>query len=197
MPHSYAGHDSLCTADGFKCAEANMYACMAWLIRDMTHSFWDMTHSYERHGSFLRETWLIPTRDMTHSVRRWFQVRRGKYVYIHSVTPSYLRPDSFLCETWLILTWHMTHSYVTHDSFLRGTLLILCVYSFCVSDGFKCAEANIYTHIARLLLIWDMTHPYVRHDSFLRETRLIPTRDMTHCVPLMVSKEQMQLYIHT
>jgi len=77
------------------------------ILRDMTHRghyvtwrihMWDMTCSYVRHDSCIRETWLMHTWDMTH---------------------AYVRHDSFIRETWLIHTWDMTHSYVRHDWFIR------------------------------------------------------------------------------
>jgi len=61
-----------------------------------------MTHSYERHDSFILETWLIHMRDMTHHMR--------------DMTHSYERHDSFIWETWLIHMRNMTHSYERHDS---------------------------------------------------------------------------------
>jgi len=63
----------------------------------------DMTHSCERHDSFMWETWLIHMRDMTH---------------------SYQRHDSYIWETWLIHMRDMTHSYERHDSFIWETWLI-------------------------------------------------------------------------
>ena len=51
-----------------------------------------------RHDSFICETWLIRTWDMTH---------------------SYVRHAAFLCETWLVHMCDMTHSYVRRDSCQR------------------------------------------------------------------------------
>ena len=50
--------------------------CVTWL-----ENMRDMTHSYVRHDSFIRETWLIHMCDMTHSCV-WH--------------------DSFICVIWLI-----------------------------------------------------------------------------------------------
>jgi len=65
---------------------------------------YNMTHSYVRHVSFIRVTWLIHTCDMTH---------------------SYVRRDSSIRVTWLMYTCNMTHSYVRHDSFICEVALQL------------------------------------------------------------------------
>ena len=59
---------------------------------------------YVRHASSMSKTCLIHMWDMTHSF-----VRHASY--IREVTLSYVRHDSFTCETWLIHMWDMTHSH--------------------------------------------------------------------------------------
>ena len=80
----------------------------------------DMTHSYVRHDSFIRVTWLMHTCDMTH---------------------SYVWHDSFICVTWLIHTCDMTHSYVWHDSFICVTWLI---HTCDMSQSFTCVTWLIH-----------------------------------------------------
>jgi len=61
----------------------------------------DVTHSYVRHDSLIRETWLIYIHDMTH-LRVWH--------------------DSNIRVTWLIHTCAMNHSYVRHHTIIRASL---------------------------------------------------------------------------
>jgi len=140
-----------------------------------------MTHSYVRHDSFIRETWLIHMWNMTHVyVCNWvspcillmclhvWYTRETWLIHMWDMTHSYVRHASFIGVTWLIHMWNMTYSYVWHDSFICETWLIHIwdmIHSYVRHDSFICETCRIH--------MWDMTHSYVRHGSFTCETWLI------------------------
>ena len=117
----------------------------------------DMTHSYERHDSFICVTWLIHMCDMTH---------------------SYQRHDSFICVTWFIHIRDMTHSSHMRYTFEMYTHLFLpqkSPYSD-KRDPRRSDEWHRYMSLHRetwLIHMSDMTPSYERHDSFIWETWLI------------------------
>jgi len=75
----------------------------------------DMTHWYEGHDSFIRETWL--TADLEALVT-WI-------VHMRDMTHFYEGHDSFIRGTWLIhVREDTTHSYEGQDSFIWGTWLM-------------------------------------------------------------------------
>jgi len=100
----------------------------------------DMAHSYVRHDSFIRVTWLIPM------CVTWL-------IHLFDMTHSYVWHESFICVTWLIHMCDMTDSYVWPDSFIRVTWIIhMCdmTHSYVWYDWFICVTWLIHT--------CDMTH---------------------------------------
>jgi len=67
---------------------------------DPSIGFCDVTHSYVRHDSLIRETWLIYKHDMTH-LCVWH--------------------DWNIRVTWLIHSCAMNHSYVRHHTIVRAS----------------------------------------------------------------------------
>jgi len=146
-----------------------------------------------RHDSCTCATWLIHTRDMTHS-----------YIYIryatsgsHSLSCCCHEEASGCCVPWMTLranttprkTWlthmrDMTHSQERHDSFTRETWLIYKrdmthpYISICSCAPSMTLRANTTPRKAWLIHMRDMTHSYERHDSFIWETWLNHMRDV-------------------
>jgi len=86
------------------------------------------------HDPFIRVTWLVHMRDVTHSFvwHAWFicvtwliHVCNMNDSYVCHVTHSYVWHDSFIYVMWLIHTCDMTRSYVWRYSFIRVTWLML------------------------------------------------------------------------
>jgi len=91
---------------------------------------WVMTHSYVRHDSFVRETWLIH--------EALLHVTESHVIASDSFgSKTYMRHDSFVCETWLIRTWDMTHSW--------GTLT--CDWVTCNSAWLIHTRDMIHSHV--------------------------------------------------
>jgi len=114
---------------------------VTWLIHTR-----DMTHSYTWHDVFIYVTWLIRICDVT-----CLQIKELEQM---GYPPrSYLWHDSFLYVTWLMHVFDMTNSYVCHDSFTR---------SYMWFDSFIFVKWHIHTR--------DMTYSYTWHDSFIYVT---------------------------
>jgi len=133
-----------------------------------------MTHSYERHDSFIPETWLIHMRDMTHSYERHDSfIWETWLIHMRDMTHSYQRHDSFIWETWLIPTQDIPYSYERHDSFIGETWLI-----------HRRDMTHSYTH-HNIHTTWptDMTQCDFSFvcQTWLMSTNLSNMRDMTHC----------------
>ena len=149
----------------------------------------DMTHSYVRHDSFVRVTWLVVWRcwSCIGCSFRW-----ATWLILTCDTTH------FYCVMWLILTrdttfslemlepyWvrfpmgNMPHSYVRgqHASFLCSwaTCLILMFDTICFY-----VWHDSFSFVTWLILICDMTHSHLWHDSFLFVTWLILVCNMTH-----------------
>ena len=154
MTHSYATHDS--------------FLCVL-----------DLTRSYVRHHSFMRETrlisirdtWLIHTQHMTHSSSN--PHRFGQVENYISVCGPWLIP---ICGSWLIHKRDMTHLYVTHD------------YLYATHDSFIIESTSFGSSRKLHICMWTMTRLHVWYVASIRETWLIPvcgtwpidTRNLTH-----------------
>ena len=131
-----------------------------WLIRKR-----DVTHSYARCDSFIRETWLIHTCNMAQScVWHDFVI----CVIWHLMCASILCDAYEICvmhmkyETWLIHMCDMTQLCVWYD-------FVICVTWHLMRASILCDAYDLC----------DITHSYVRHDSFACATWLSHTCDMT------------------
>ena len=130
-----------------------------------------MTHWCD---SFLRMTWLVSVRDMTH---------------------FYLRHDSFVCVTRLILivTWLVVRLFKESSTWLRSCfhgvswLIVMTVMTHwhdslawlvCTSDMTHFDDS--FSCVTWLIFVCGMTQFYVWHYSFVRLTWLICMSDMTH-----------------
>ena len=167
VAHSYVWHD-LCMCD-------MTYSLLQEPSPLLFHAC-DMTHSYVRHDSFIRVTWLIDTFDMTRAYV-WHDSFILVTWLIHAcdMTHSYVWHDLFMRVTWLMHTCDMNHSYVRHDSCIRVTWLLEVPCSFFI--GVLCAlrttlRGKCEWHDSFICVTWlihtcVMTHSYVWHESFI------------------------------
>jgi len=127
-------------------------------------------------AEFICVTWLIHTRDMTHSFV-WNMCRVGHRVWTQLMQQnSCVWHDSFICATWLIqmcdiceewdiVCWRsriyvltQQESYVSHDSFTRVAWLIhIC--GICEEWDIVCWRSRFH--------VCHMTHSHAWHDSFI------------------------------
>jgi len=93
-----------------------------WLVH-----MWDMTHSYVKHDSFIRETWLIhmckDTSEQCWSAAEYLHTCMRRVVHVWDMTHSYV--DSFTCGTWLTYTckeiWRCECTCLDPCLFIGGT----------------------------------------------------------------------------
>jgi len=164
-----------------------VYVCCMFQKFDVTHfiRIWDMPHLCVGHDLFIRGSWLIPTRDMTHS-HLWHDslISDCSPTFAASERLLQLECCAFVFGIWLTHTWDMTHPYVEHDSFICGTWLVHMI-SDCDTNivapkrllrleccGFAyvshlCVRHNSFICETWLIHMWDMTHSYIGHDAFI------------------------------
>ena len=135
---------------------------VTWLITscsEQNNTQYDMVHSYLRHDSFTRVTWLIYNFE-----KAQIYVWRDSLLHVLSKTKHDV--------TWLIYIWDVTWLYVWHDSFTRLELLVYDLTRLRAwRDSFMCVT---------WLRMCDLTYSYAWHDLFLCVTWLIQMCDMAH-----------------
>jgi len=157
MAHSYVWHGSftclvslirMCnmtppfspqhaTGNGRICISVrhDSFTCETWLIRtcDVTHSMWDMTHSYVCNDSFICVTWLIQiyVYDIAHSYV-WHDPfthqharGNGRIYFVCNLNHSYVRHVKFICVTWLISMCDMARPHTGMPEATRAKMVCL------------------------------------------------------------------------
>ena len=105
------------------------------------------------HDSFINVTWLIDTRDITHSYES-----HDSFIHMWDMTRSYVWHVFSTCVTWLIDKCDMTHSYEWQNSFVCVTGLL---------------DVRDMTH----WYVWHLSFTW-EHDACIWVTWHIPTCDM-------------------
>ena len=123
MMHSYAWLDS--------CA----LLCVTWPLHvdmcDVTNACWHAGH--QRHDSFIHETWLIHTRDMTH---------------------SYMRHDSFISYKCVICIHMCIYIYIYKYAYIH-------IYIYVYVYIYICTYIYIYIHVCIYIYIHMYLYIYI------------------------------------